>query len=210
TIARRPRRRSICTTRSSARRSEFARRTAFPRRRRAWRSASSGGRSRSSPHTARTPHTGRRSNRSANRRRGAVPETIVTTGALYVRHARAADRGAWSVERDIDWKAIDARIALSQPDILAKLRDAALIESFHPVNLSRLIRLTWDDIDAGVVFSLEMFEGFKHFHALRTYLDVVGYEPAITNDDLRAIRKRAERADLDPADSMTPLVEFML
>ena len=139
-----------------------------------------------------------------------MSETIVTTGALYVRHARAADRGAWSVERDVDWKAIDARVALSQPDILAKLRDAALIESFHPVNLSRLIRLTWDDIDAGVVFSLEMFEGFKHFHALRTYLDTVGYEPAITNDDLRAIRHRAERGDLDPADAMTPLVEFML
>ena len=32
-------------------------------------------------------------------------------------------------------------LALAQPDILAKLRDAALIESFHPVNLSRLIRL---------------------------------------------------------------------
>ncbi|HEV8448273.1 MAG TPA: ferritin-like domain-containing protein [Gemmatimonadaceae bacterium] len=139
-----------------------------------------------------------------------MSETIVTTGALYVRHARAADRGAWSVERDVDWKAIDARVALSQPDILAKLRDAALIESFHPVNLSRLIRLTWDDIDAGVVFSLEMFEGFKHFHALRTYLDAVGYGPAITNDDLRAIRERAERGDLDPADAMTPLVEFML
>jgi hypothetical protein len=83
---------------------------------------------------------------------------------MYARHARAADRGAWSIERDIRWSEIDARIALEQPDILAKLRDAALIESFHPVNLSRLIRLTWDDIDARVVFSLEMFEGLKQFH----------------------------------------------
>ena len=132
------------------------------------------------------------------------------TGTLYARHARAADRGSWSVERDVDWKSIDARLALSQPDILAKLRDAALIESFHPVNLARLIRLTWDDIDAGVVFSLEMYEGFKHFHALRMYLDAVGYEPTITDDDLRSIRARAERGDLDPGDQITPLVEFML
>ncbi len=137
-----------------------------------------------------------------------MSDTIVAS--LYARHARAADRGAWSVERDIDWKSIDARTALAQPDILAKLRDAALIESFHPVNLSRLVRLLWDDIDAGVVFSLEMYEGFKHFHALRMYLDAVGYEPAITNDELRAIRSRAERGDLDPGDVMTPLVEFML
>jgi hypothetical protein len=129
---------------------------------------------------------------------------------MYARHARAADRGAWSIERDIRWREIDARLALEQPDILAKLRDAALIESFHPVNLSRLIRLTWDDIDAGVVFSLEMFEGFKHFHSLRMYLDAVGYAPAITDDELRSIRSRADRDDLDPGDPMTPLVEFML
>jgi len=139
-----------------------------------------------------------------------LSETMTAPESLYARHARAADRGAWSVEHDIDWKAIDAAVALAQPDILAKLRDAALIESFHPVNLSRLIRLTWDDIDAGVVFSLEMFEGFKHFHALRMYLDAVGYAPAITNDELRSIRLRAERGDLDPDDQMPPLVEFML
>jgi hypothetical protein len=129
---------------------------------------------------------------------------------LYLRHARAADRAAWSVERDVDWAAIDPARALAEPDILAKLRDAALIESFHPVNLSRLIRFAWDDIDAGVVFSLEMYEGFKHFDALRRYLEAVGYQPAITDADLRDIRHRADRDDLDPADPVGPLVEFML
>lgn len=139
-----------------------------------------------------------------------MSETTIASESLYARHARAADRGAWSVEHDIDWKAIDVAVASAQPEILAKLRDAALIESFHPVNLSRLIRLTWDDIDAGVVFSLEMFEGFKHFHALRMYLDAVGYTPAITDEELRSIRARAARGDLDPSDPLPPLVEFML
>lgn len=132
------------------------------------------------------------------------------TGSIYARHARAADRGAWSVERDVRWAEIDSALALAQPEILAKLRSAALIESFHPVNLSRLIRFAWDDVDAGVVFSLEMYEGFKHFHALRMYLDAVGYEPRITDDELREIRQRADRGDLDPTDLVTPLVEFML
>ena len=131
-----------------------------------------------------------------------------STEPMYARHARASDRAAWSVEQDICWKEIDVALALEQPDILAKLRDAALIESFHPVNLSRLIRLTWDDIDAGVVFSLEMYEGFKHFHSLRMYLDAVRYMPAITDDDLRAIRARADRGDLEPTDLMAPLVEI--
>lgn len=129
---------------------------------------------------------------------------------LYQRHATASDRGAWSVERDIAWSQIDQVKAHEHPDILAKLRDAALIESFHPVSLSRLVRLHWDDIDAGVVFSLEMYEGFKHFHALRMYLDHVGHQPAITDEDLRLIRESADRDDLDPSDPISPLVEFML
>ena len=132
------------------------------------------------------------------------------TGSIYARHARAADRAAWSVERDVRWAEIDSAQALAQPEILAKLRSAALIESFHPVNLSRLIRFAWDDVDAGVVFSLEMYEGFKHFHALRMYLDAVEYEPHITDDELRRIRQQADRGDLDPTDLVTPLVEFML
>ena len=127
---------------------------------------------------------------------------------LYARHARAADRAAWSVERDVRWAEIDRARALAQPDILDKLRSAALIESFHPVNLSRLIRFAWDDVDAGGVFSLEMYEGFKHFHALRMYLDAVGYEPRITDDELRQIRQRADRGDLDRSDLVTPLVQF--
>ena len=113
-----------------------------------------------------------------------MTDAIEPAGSLYARHARAADRAAWSVERDVRWAEIDRAQALAQPDILAKLRSAALIESFHPVNLSRLIRFAWDDIDAGVVFSLEMYEGFKHFHALRMYLDAVGYEPRITDEEL--------------------------
>jgi hypothetical protein len=114
------------------------------------------------------------------------------------------------VERDVAWELIDRELALGRPDILEKLRDAAIIESYHPVNLARLVRLTWEDVDAGVVFSLEMYEGFKHFHALRTYLDAVGYVPAITDDVLRESRRATARTDLDPDDEIRPLVEFML
>lgn len=133
-----------------------------------------------------------------------------TGSPLYARHAAAAERGSWSLERDVRWTEIDRDLALAQPDILAKLRDAALIESYHPVNLARLIRLTWDDLDAGVVFSIEMYEGFKHFHALRRYLDAVAYRPLITDDELRDIRRSTATVDLDRSDPIAPLVEFML
>ena len=130
--------------------------------------------------------------------------------SVYVRCAMAADRGAWSVERDIKWGEIDRARALARPDLLAALRDAALIESYHPLNLARLLRATLDDIDAGVVFSLELYEGFKHFHSLRRYLEAVGHEPAITDEELVAIRATQTELDVKPGDLIAKLVEFML
>jgi hypothetical protein len=130
--------------------------------------------------------------------------------SLYARCAAAADRGSWSVERDIDWSAIDRARANAKPELLAALRDAALIESYHPLNLARLLRATLDDIDAGVVFSLELYEGFKHFHSLRRYLDAVGYQPTITDEELVAIRQSQAGIDVSPEDLVPRLVEFML
>lgn len=136
---------------------------------------------------------------------------MIGTSHRYSRHARAADRGRWSVERTIRWRDIDRAAALGDPELLAALRDAALIEAFHPVNLQRLLAETWDDVDAGVVFSLELYEGFKHFHALRTYLDAVGFEPAITDDDIVAMRRAALAEDAAQRyDLIERLVEFML
>ncbi len=129
---------------------------------------------------------------------------------LYARHADAADRGGWSVERDIPWMEVNRALACTRPDILAALRDAAIIESYHPVNLARLLRMTGDDVDAGVVFSLELYEGFKHFHALRTYLETVGHEPAITDAELVEARSSALAMAVDDDDLVDRLVQFML
>ncbi len=65
-------------------------------------------------------------------------------------------------------------------------------------------------MSTGVVFSLELYEGFKHFHALRLYLEAVGYEPAITDEDIVAMRREARAADDAPYDLIDRLVEFML
>jgi hypothetical protein len=129
---------------------------------------------------------------------------------LYARFASAADRGGWSIDRDIGWHAIDRERALAQPDILAALRDAALIESFHPVNLARFLRVLWDDVDGCAAVGLELYEGFKHFHALRMYLDVVGFQPAITDDELVEVRRRGVGHDFAPSEVLERLVEFML
>lgn len=134
----------------------------------------------------------------------------ITPEPLYVRHAVASDRGSWSVEHDVAWSDIQAPLARSQPELLGQLRDAALIESFHPINLARLMRACWDDVDAGVCLSLEAYEGFKHFHVLRRYLEAVGHEPRITDEELVVIRRGTEDVVIAPEDVVPALVEFML
>lgn len=129
---------------------------------------------------------------------------------LYARHARAADSGGWSVERDVRWGDIDPALVRDDRELLDALRDAALIEAYHPVHLQRLLAETWDDVDAGVVFSLELFEGFRHFHALRCYLDAVGHEPALEDADIVAMRRHAREGDDGTYDLVERLVEFML
>lgn len=129
---------------------------------------------------------------------------------LYARFSSAAERGAWSIDRDIAWHAIDRAVAHAQPDVLRQLRDAAIIESFHPVNLARFLRVMWDDVDGCAAIGLEMYEGFKHFHALRTYLEVVGYAPAITDEELVAVRRAGVEREFLPDELLEHLVQFML
>ena len=133
-----------------------------------------------------------------------------TLPPLYARHAAAAARGAWDVATVIDWRGIDRDLAHRTPSVLSAVREAALIESFHPVNLARLMRATWDDIDAGVCFSIEAYEGFKHFHSLRLYLEAIAYEPAITEAELVALREPAAFVQVAEHDVIERLVEFML
>lgn len=137
-----------------------------------------------------------------------IPGTIPPR--LYARHAAAAERGGWSLEGDIAWESIDRGRALARPEVLAQIRDAALIEAFHPVNLPRLMRAAWDDVDACAALSIEAYEGFRHFHALRTYLDLVGYSPAITDDEIVECRRSGAGSDIEPGGLLEHLVEFML
>lgn len=165
---------------------------------------------------SRPPRHGLRGSDSrGNGRAPSQPRSISAAGcatgpALYARHARAADRGTWSVERDIAWGEIDPSLVTDESDMLLSLREAALIEAYHPVHLQRMLAETWDDVDAGVICSLELYEGFKHFHAIRTYLDAVKFEPAITDDDIVAMRRTARASDAEPPTLIARLVEFML
>lgn len=127
----------------------------------------------------------------------------------YRDFAAASELGRWNVEKDVAWNEIDREMARSQPDLLGKLRDSALIESYHPMSTLSTIQLFWDDVDACSILQVEQFEGFRHFWVLRRYLDEVGFEPAITDDELIGHRARnIETVKYDPRDKVQVLINF--
>jgi hypothetical protein len=104
----------------------------------------------------------------------------------YLTHAESQ---RWILEADVSWSRIDRALALAQPELLDQVRDAALIESYFPVYTTRLVRALWDDLDATAVFSIQLYESYKHFYVLNRYLTIVDYRP-IEDDELRDIRRR--------------------
>jgi rubrerythrin len=128
---------------------------------------------------------------------------------IYEEHLRAAEMGAWSLE-SIPWSQIDPRVAATERDILSALHDAALIEGYLPVFAPRLMRLLWADIDATAILSLEMYEGLKHYTALKRYLDAAGYAPTKVSE-ASLVTARAKAADIEYREEqiVTYLTHFM-
>jgi hypothetical protein len=108
---------------------------------------------------------------------------------IYADYLSTAEMQRWNVDTDIAWDDIDPQLALGQPALLKRVRDSALIESFFPIFTCRAMDLLWDDIAATAVFSIQLYESYKHFHVFNQYLHRVGYEP-IEDDELQAIRRR--------------------
>ena len=128
---------------------------------------------------------------------------------IYEEHLRAAESAAWSIET-IRWSAIDRAVARAEPEILSSLRDAAMIEGYLPTFAPRLMLLLWDDVDATAILSLELYEGLKHYTALRRYLDVVGEESSrVTERSLVAAREKTSGITYSRSEIITYLTHFM-
>ena len=107
----------------------------------------------------------------------------------YGDYLTTSEMTRWILDTDIAWDAIDAAKALAQPELLDRVRDSALIESFFPIFTPRVLDLMWGDVTATAVFSVQLYESYKHFHVFSQYLDAVGYRP-IADEEIVAIRRR--------------------
>ena len=126
---------------------------------------------------------------------------------LYDEYLTQAELQRWILDADVAWSQIDAALARSDPAMLDQVRDSALIESYFPVYTTRLMRAMWDQIDVTAVFSIQLYESYKHFYVLNRYLEVVDYKP-ITDEDIVAARRRTLDTVID--DPLTELARYMI
>ena len=107
----------------------------------------------------------------------------------YGDYLSTSEMTRWMIDTDIAWNDIQPELSLAQPELLDRLRDSALIESFFPIFTPRVLDLMWDCVTSTAIYSVQLYESYKHFHVFAQYLEAVGYRP-IQDEELVAIRRR--------------------
>ncbi len=95
---------------------------------------------------------------------------------VYDTYLETGESTRWHMTKDVPWKDVDRDLALSQPHILDELRLAALIESYAPMYALKSLELWWDSIEESAIASIQFYEEYKHFFALKKYLEPLGYD----------------------------------
>ena len=107
----------------------------------------------------------------------------------YGDYLTTSEMTRWILDTDIDWDAIDPALAQTQADLLDRVRDSALIESFFPIFTPRALELLWENVTATAIFSVQLYESYRHFHVFAQYLEAVGYRP-ISDEEIVEVRRR--------------------
>jgi hypothetical protein len=108
---------------------------------------------------------------------------------IYADYLSTSENNRWLIDFDIPWNDAQPALALTQPDMLERIRDSALIESFFPIFTPKALELLWDDPAATAVFSVQLYESYKHFHVFNQYLMRVEYKP-ISDEGLIEVRRK--------------------
>jgi hypothetical protein len=105
--------------------------------------------------------------------------------------APETSRASWSVGTAIDWGTADLAAARRDSEVLLLARRAALRAARRTVGLSHLLSALAGDSIASALLTRELHDSWKHFHALRSYLEVAEYSPAIGEAELDQHRRSA-------------------
>lgn len=124
---------------------------------------------------------------------------------IYERYFRRAERARWRIE-DFDFSAVDTEKAVANPPLLATLRQAALIESYAPMFALRGLRSWWNSVEESAIASIQFYEEYKHYLALKLWLERAGVE--IPEREVLALR--ADDATGAYPDKVRQLANYMV
>jgi hypothetical protein len=121
-----------------------------------------------------------------------VRELIVNLGArmTYGDYLSTSEMTRWIMDTDIDWDAIDPALA-DHPTRLARSRSRFGIDRVlsSPSFTPRALDLLWDNTTATALFSVQLYESYRHFHVFAQYLEAVGIVRS-SDEEIVAIRRR--------------------
>jgi hypothetical protein len=115
---------------------------------------------------------------------------------IYAEYLSTAESNRWILDLDIPWDQADPQLAAAQLELLDRVRDSALIESFFPLFTTKAMELLWDDVAATSVFSIQLYESYKHFHVFNQYLYRVNHRP-IGDEEIIELRRRNQHLRYD-------------
>jgi hypothetical protein len=118
----------------------------------------------------------------------------------FERFYATTERARWSLEDDLDWGGVRADLVTA--DEVRVLRGSALVESYAPGYGADLLTTFAGDLQMSSFLTVQLYEEFKHFHALRRYLRCIGIE--VADDEL--MQNRTQRVVY--ADPLVPLLKF--
>jgi hypothetical protein len=126
---------------------------------------------------------------------------------LYDDYLTTAELQRWILDAEVAWDRVNPEVARAQPELLDQLRDAALIESYFPVYTIAIMHAFWDQVDVTSIFSIQLYESYKHFHALNRYLELVDHRP-VQDEEIVALRKR--NSGFQVTDAVAELARYMM
>jgi hypothetical protein len=116
----------------------------------------------------------------------------------------------WSVVSEINWGRIDIDAGQADAELLMLVRRAALGAARRTVALSHLLAALAQDYVASALLARELHDCWKHFHALRSYLEIVEYSPAIADPELDQHRRTASNGSPGPGETAGTLIAGLL
>lgn len=110
------------------------------------------------------------------------------------------EKHRWKLDTDVAWEALQPRLVTDAE--LETLHRAALTEGFSPTYVADLLEVFCDDPEMGAFLSIQFYEEYKHFHALRRYLHLNGRDIS----DAELVARRSERTPY--TSKLVPLLKF--